>query len=1102
MKKFYLFGGMGVATALIAAATTYSADTDQSGAAPQAEVSSAATVPYYSAAAATSSQISDGWSVINANGDAKLFEPASEYSSPTRTAMKIGWSAADVPQDDYLISPAVHLSAGTEYKVGYTWKGSSYGENATIYMSTATTADEIKASDAIHDFDTDKTTAYTKYWDTFTPEADGDYHFVFYLHSLGNKGTVYFADVTIVENKFAPASVSGLKATPGADRELSCKLEWTLPTSDVFGEAIPDDKPITAVKIYRDGVEIENTGIEATATEFTDTEETGLTSGYHVYCVSVVAGDAEGTRTEVGPTNYVGPVVPFDLPANLAISSADAYSLWTTVNDQKEWAFDSSYGAKYMLSGTGNHDNWLITPPLNVTEEGYYRITVTAFSTTTDENSFEVCLLSSLDLETATKTVVSDNWQLGQAYANTSSVKPVVSFDFKLNDTGTYYVGFHSTTEKSSYATYYFMGANIEKTSFVPGAVKNLIAVPAANFENAIEVSWENPTTSLTGDEINSADYQIEIYLNNSDTPAETLAGDQTSATVNVNEPGIYNVTVKAVSIDSDHGTAPNPPTVSTAWVGSHEVAVPYTTEFTQDDPTVAIWEIVDGNEDGITFSHYATTYSHYMEFSAYSKVYKDYLLSPHMMLSPGFYQVTISQNGSSSTPASPVLGVIKAGTFEVDNIEMISSLEINLNSYSLTSDLIFEVKEEGLYQVVYGLDQTFASNYTSMKFNKLTVQAADVFPGDVTELVATVTGDDNDAVELSWVNPSTMYNSEIPMSAIDCVVILRDGEEIATITEDLTPGEAASYTDTEATDGTHTYIVKVLDAEGNGHEDTFPSVTTDWVGAGQAAPVDLLTKDGRFPAWTFIDVDGNHDKEDMYTWRYFSQKYMIEGANYTNDDYLVSSPLKINENEIYEVSYFMSAPMGGNNDAMNVDVKIGSYKDDITDFTTVHTINLPAERSFKAHSFYLAVGNPDESEEQPEVSRVKALAEENEPDAAELYKSAAKIPAGGDFKVALHAIEKGGIDLTEFHFAKVADFDPDSTTSIDLVEVAGVSFDGNALHFNGHADVAIYDLTGKLVATASDAEGSYAVRGIAAGCYIVNVATTTETHTLKVVIK
>ena len=83
-----------------------------------------------------------------------------------------------------------------------------------------------------------------------------------------------------------------------------------------------------------------------------------------------------------------------------------------------------------------------------------------------------------------------------------------------------------------------------------------------------------------------------------------------------------------------------------------------------------------------------------------------------------------------------------------------------------------------------------------------------------------------------------------------------------------------------------------------------------------------------------------------------------------------------------------------------------------------------------------------------------------------------------------------------------MADFDPDSTTSIDLVEVAGVSFDGNALHFNGHADVAIYDLTGKLVATASDAEGSYAVRGIAAGCYIVNVATTTETHTLKVVIK
>ncbi|MDE6484951.1 MAG: hypothetical protein K2L14_06135 [Duncaniella sp.] len=363
MKKFYLLGGMAAATALIAAAATYSTTSNLNDATPQADESAAATVPYYSAAAATSSQIAEGWTVINANGDNKTFEPASEYSSPTGTAMKIGWSAKGVPQDDYLIAPAVHLTAGTEYKVGYTWKTASGKENVTYYMSQSVSPEDIKATQPISDYEEYSNSTYTKNWATFTPSEDGDYHFVVYVHSEGDRYTVYFADLTIVENKFTPASATGLKATPGANRELSCKLEWTLPTTDVFGEALPEDKPVSAVKVYRDGDEIENANLDATATEFTDTEENGLTSGYHVYGVKVVAGGVESALAEVGPTAYVGPIAPFDLPATFAINSADNYDLWTKVNDSKTWTYDSSYGAKYAVANNSAIDNWLITPP-------------------------------------------------------------------------------------------------------------------------------------------------------------------------------------------------------------------------------------------------------------------------------------------------------------------------------------------------------------------------------------------------------------------------------------------------------------------------------------------------------------------------------------------------------------------------------------------------------------------------------------------------------------------------------------------------------------------------------------------------------------------
>lgn len=1104
MKKFYLLGGMAAATALIAAAATYSTSSNSVQAAPQAEASSAASVPYYSAAAATSSQIAEGWSVINANGDNKKFEPTSDSSSPTGTAMRIGWSASGVQQDDYLIAPAVHLTAGTEYKIGYTWKTGTDPECVTFYMSQSDSPDDIKASTVLSDHEEYKITTYTKDWDTFTPSEDGDYHFAVYVHSQGYKYYVYFADLTIVENKFTPASVNGLKATPGANRELSCKLEWTLPTTDVFGEALPEDKAISAVKVYRDGAEIENANLDATATEFTDTEELGLTSGYHVYGVKIVAGGVESALAEVGPTAYVGPIAPFDLPATFAINSADNFDLWTTVDDSKKWTFDSSYGAKYGVDNNPNIDNWLISPPLTIVEDGYYRITVTAFSPQTNESSFEVCLLSSTDTETAEKIVVYDNWSIGQAYANTTSVKPVESFDFKLSDpAGTYYVGFHNKTAETSYSTFYFMNVSVEKTSFVPSPVENVTAVPAEDYKNAIEVSWENPTTSLTGDEITTDDYQIEIYVNDSTTPAATVDGDKTSATVDIETPGVYTVTVKTVSTDEDHGTAPNPPAVTTSWVGSHEVAMPYTTQFAQDDATLAIWEIIDGNNDAITFSHYFNSYSHNMELSKGSKEFKDYLLSPHLVLTPGYYQVAVEHCGSSSTTVTPVLGVVKAGTFDVENIDMLSSAEFTLNSWStVTNDLIFEVKEEGSFQIVYGLDQTFATNYSGLKVYKLTVESAEVFPGDVTELTATISGDNNDTVELSWINPATMYNSQISMSAIDKLVIIRDDEELATITEGLTPGEATSYDDTEVPGGPHTYTIKVLNAEDKAHDGSFPALTTEWVGGGLSAPVDLNTSNGAFPGWSFIDVDGNHGSyTGMYTWKYSMQKYMIEGVNNTNDDYLVSAPLKINEKEIYEVTYYMSAPSGDNPSAMDVDVKIGSPSDDPTTYTTAHTINLPAEQGFKNHSFYLAVGNPDESEQQSAPRRVSAQADDDTA-AADLYSQAAKIPAAGDFKVALHAKEKGGIQMSEFHFAKVADYDPGSTTSIDNVEVAGVGFDGHAVHFAGRADVTVYDLTGAVVATVADAEGEFVIDGVAAGCYIVNVISAAETHTLKVIVK
>lgn len=1129
MKKFYLLGGMAVATALFAAASTFPfASPEQMGggkssvnqqvtdvyADPATQADGAKSVPYYSPIALNSSSFADGWTSIDHNNEKGVWDKASDSNAPGGTGYvaKIStWAAATSSQDDYLISPLIHLEADVEYAIAYNFRvyNNTNAENLTVYLTKGNTLEDVEADDKIllkeHLNYTE--TSYKQFAAIYTPEESGDYCVAFWCHSDGNKYYPYVADLLVAKNEFAPGAVSGLKATPGANHELSCKLEWTLPTTDAFGAAIPADKPITAVKVYRDGTEIENTNLDGTATEFIDTEATGLTSGKHTYEVSVVADGVEGAKTQVGPTAYVGPLAPASLPADFTIASEDDYGMWTTVDDTKTWQYykDYSYGPCAVYNYIGNvfqtADNWLITPPINVETEGIYRLTATTFTTEDEGQNFEICLLSSADVATATQTEVVTDWTIERSTTSTNP-KQNYSFDFKLNVTGTYYIGFHNKTNRTSntYAKVYFSSVAVQKSSFVPGVVTDVTATPATDYSKNINVSWTNPTTSLTGDALEASDYQIEIYLNDAETPAKTVDGDQTSATVAVEEDGIYTVTVKAVATDSDHGTAPNPPSVTTKWVGDKSVELPYSTEFAASDATVTIWEAVDANHDGNTFSWSS---SNGFAVSS-SNGYDDYVISPVFNASAGFYKAEFmiaNRNFNKTIPA--IAGIVSKDAFDATNEDCYlakTSIEASYNYNGEEYTLIFEVKEAGDYQFVLGAK--YASSVTNdFCFKKLSIDAAVLLPGDVTALSATVTGDNNDSVELTWTNPSVMFNSEIALTAIDKVVILRDDEEIQSITADMEPGQAASFTDTNVPGGTHTYSVKVVDAEGKAHDGKFPSVTTDWVGGGQSAPIDLTSNNHPFPAWSFVDVDGNHAaNEGMYTWKSFSKKYVLEGGNnFTNNDYLISSPINLKNNEVYKITYFMSSQQGGNNSNVNIAVKMGSHKADAKSYLTVHTINLPAEQSFKDQSFYVAVGKASEEDVTPASNGIMTLAD-GDLTPEDYYNLAAKIPAAGDYRVALHHTEKGGVQVSEFHVAKVADYTP--TTEIVEVGAGKVTFDGQAVNFAGEAAVQVYNIAGVCVAADDAAEGYFNVAKLGAGYYIVKVTSDAQTITMKVTVK
>lgn len=82
-----------------------------------------------------------------------------------------------------------------------------------------------------------------------------------------------------------------------------------------------------------------------------------------------------------------------------------------------------------------------------------------------------------------------------------------------------------------------------------------------------------------------------------------------------------------------------------------------------------------------------------------------------------------------------------------------------------------------------------------------------------------TVKAGENAALEatLSWTNPAKAANGD----AIEGLEILvyRDGALLTTLSEGMTPGEAATYTDKDVTNGNHTYTIAAKSIEGAGQQ-------------------------------------------------------------------------------------------------------------------------------------------------------------------------------------------------------------------------------------------------------------------------------------------
>lgn len=350
-----------------------------------------------------------------------------------------------------------------------------------------------------------------------------------------------------------------------------------------------------------------------------------------------------------------------------------------------------------------------------------------------------------------------------------------------------------------------------------PAAPTDLTAT--ANTNGSITLTWTAPTTTSTGGPLDSSllRYQV-VRTTDHTTLASTLDGTTYTDTPPTSlDHCAYEVSAK---LSGRAGEA--------AATGEVEVlnylVLPYLNEFkTAED--CEVMGTIDANGDGVKWG-----YNEYFDCIAYPgsdyMAADDWLITPRIkMQAKALYHFTfvVSNSypvermeaaiGTSATDASTYTHVIAEPT------------DISRSDGEVTFKGTFQPETDGDYYFgIHAISNMGASN---LYVHKL---AVDYTPATAAAAVDNyvLTPGEKGAVkaELTFNAPTQKVNGET-LSGTLSVKVNRDGKTIDTL-EGLTPGQACSYEDANASEGTHTYAAVPVTEDG---QEGAPAEATCFIG-------------------------------------------------------------------------------------------------------------------------------------------------------------------------------------------------------------------------------------------------------------------------------
>ena len=187
---------------------------------------------------------------------------------------------------------------------GTTWKWLSGSTNCFFYKHSSIKGNDWLITPAIH-----LKGGYQTYGKTFSPAADGDYHFGFHAISDAETYFLYMDSLSIesAENT-RPAAVTGLKATPDPSGALKANFTFKTPAKTANGATL---SAISKVEIRKGNYIVKTIDNPATGTTITATDDKAA-RGKNEYAIIAFNGDEPGERATAKV--YVGIDKP-DVPS-------------------------------------------------------------------------------------------------------------------------------------------------------------------------------------------------------------------------------------------------------------------------------------------------------------------------------------------------------------------------------------------------------------------------------------------------------------------------------------------------------------------------------------------------------------------------------------------------------------------------------------------------------------------------------------------------------------------------------------------------------------------------------------------------------------------